>query len=395
MSASDLAEIHHPVVAARKSIVMVDDEEAILHALKSLFRRETWSLRLFSSPKLALEDLRNAPADIIVSDLRMSEMSGIELLNQAASICPEAVRFMLSGHEDRGVVIAALAKNLAQHYVMKPWDDEGFRKLLHDTLKIQADVKDQQMTRLLASFDRLPTLPVYYEKLRQLLGKNNYSMNEVVSEIQKSPALVARLLRVSNSIYYATRRPVLTVRDAVVFIGTDYVANLIMAMETFQAVLETGEDVPEQLVEMLWNRSLQRAIIAQKIANHGPWRVDSQLVYVVALLQDIGLVVRLCSEPTKYQRVVELERAGKVSLYEADQVIFGTPHDVLGAALLTSWNLPTEIVSAIAEHHAQSSTSDLVKVVQLSDLLVTGGRPSPHDPAVELHMQESKRIISN
>jgi HD-like signal output (HDOD) protein len=376
------------------SIVIVDDEPGILHSLKSLFRKDPWIIRTHGSPHAALEDLQSAPADIVVSDLRMPDMNGIEFLNNVSHCSPEASRFILSGHEDHGVVIGALGKNLAQHYVLKPWDDAGLRTLFQDTLRMQSDRKSQRMLELLETFERLPNLATHNQKLQELLTRTTYSLSEIVNEIQKSPALVARLLRVANSIYYATRRPVLTVRDAVQFIGTDYIASLLVAMESFHAVLSTSDEAPEHHIEGLWNRALQRAIIARQIAGSGPWHADPQLVYVVALLQDIGLVVRLCSDPVRFARVMDLEHAGKVSLYEAESVVFGPTHDALGATLLESWNLPQDIVRPISEHHSKSVTSDLVRVVQLAELLATPGRPNPHDPAIDLHLQESKRLIS-
>jgi HD-like signal output (HDOD) protein len=166
-------------------------------------------------------------------------------------------------------------------------------------------------------------------------------------------------------------------------------------METFHAVLSTSEEAPEHLIEGLWNRSLQRAIIARQLAGAGPWHADPQLVYVVALLQDIGLVVRLCSDPVRFARVIDLERGGKVSLYDADCAVFGPPHDALGASLLESWNLPEEIIRPIAEHHALNTNSSIVHVVQLAELLASSGRPNPHDPAIETHLQDSRRVINN
>jgi HD-like signal output (HDOD) protein len=377
------------------SLVIVDDEPGILHSLQSLFRKDPWNVRTFSSPRAALDGLANMPAEIVISDLRMPEMNGIEFLNHVSHRSPEAARFILTGHEDHAVVISALGKNLAQHYVLKPWEDAGLRKILQDTLRTQSETKSRLMLELLDAFERLPNLASHNRKLQELLSKTKYSLNDIVIEIQKSPALVARLLRVANSIYYATRRPVMTVRDAVQFIGTDYIASLIVAMESFHAVMSTSDGAPEHLIEGLWNRSLQRAIIARQLASAGPWVADAQLAYVVALLQDLGLVARLCSDPVRFARVMELEQAGEISLYDAECAVFGPPHDTLGASLLESWNLPKEIVRPIAEHHSTSTANPIVHVVQLADLLATPGKPSPHDPSIEAYLQESWRVVNN
>ena len=82
----------------RPSILFVDDEEPILSSLKSLFRKEAYNLFTFTNGKDAVEFIKHHPIDIIVSDMRMPELSGIEFLNQASNISPESVRIMLSGY---------------------------------------------------------------------------------------------------------------------------------------------------------------------------------------------------------------------------------------------------------------------------------------------------------
>lgn len=97
------------------SVLFLDDEEGILASLRSLFRSEGYTLNFFRSGKEALSFLRENTVDVIITDMRMPEMSGVEFLNAASSICPEAIRVMLSGFEDKGVVIDSLTRGFAQH----------------------------------------------------------------------------------------------------------------------------------------------------------------------------------------------------------------------------------------------------------------------------------------
>ena len=126
------------------------------------------------------------------------------------------------------------------------------------------------------------------------------------AKIEKSPALVAKLLRVANSVYYGTRKAVSSVREAVIFIGTDYIASLVMAIETFQNLAGSLDDKSLHLVEHIWDQALRRASICKTIAEQCPASKDPNLPYVASLLQDLGLVVRLCSEPDNYARMLDL-----------------------------------------------------------------------------------------
>jgi HD-like signal output (HDOD) protein/ActR/RegA family two-component response regulator len=374
-------EVHHPDL--RVSILFLDDEEAILASLRSLFRHEGYDLKLFHEGAEALAFLRTNTVDIIVSDMRMPTMTGIEFLNSASAICPEATRIILSGYEEKEVVITAVAKGLAQHYLMKPWDDLGFKGLIEDSITLQRKLRDQKLKELLSSFSSLPAPPKFHLKLRGMLMNSDNSLKDLVIEIEKSPALVAKLLRVANSVYYGTRKAVSSVREAVLFIGTDYIANLVMAIEAFQTV--SGKVSPKslQLIEVIWEKSLRRATISKLIAEQWPGFKDPNLPYVASLLQDIGYVVRLCSDPDAYRRMIDLISLHGVLSYEADVRVFTIPHDVVGAALLQYWNLPAPIVEGVARHHRLTGDNDLAKIVQIAETLESGDAALPRDPAIQ------------
>jgi HD-like signal output (HDOD) protein len=372
-----------PVPGEKATILFLDDEEPILASLRSLFRHDGHNLIFFHGGAEALAALRGRRADIIVSDMRMPNMTGIEFLNAAAAICPEATRIILSGYEEKEIVITAVARGLAQHYLMKPWDDPGFRHLIDDAVALQRKLRDQRLKELLSSFSTLPSPPKFHLKLREMLQNSDNSLKELVVEVEKSPPLVAKLLRVANSVYFGTRKTVTSVRDAVIFIGTDYIANLVMAIEAFQNVTGQVEAEDLETVEKLWDKALRRAGIAKFVAEQWPGFKDPNLPYVASLLQDIGYVVRLCSDRDAYNRMLELTATHQVPTYEADLRIFTIPHDVVGAALLQYWNLPPSIVEAVRNHHRGVENSDLVRIIQIADVLECADAGLPHDPSIQ------------
>lgn len=81
----------------RGTLLLVDDEENILSALKRLLRRDGYTLLSASSGEAGLEILARQPVDVILSDQRMPGMSGVEFLRQARTLRPETVRMVLSG----------------------------------------------------------------------------------------------------------------------------------------------------------------------------------------------------------------------------------------------------------------------------------------------------------
>ncbi len=125
--------------AKPRSVVFVDDEEAILASLRSLFRHEGYTLHLFTRAAEALEFLAKNSVDVVVSDMRMPEITGVEFLNLVSGQQPEAIRMILSGYEDKAIAVEALARGLAQQFIMKPWNDQALRTLLSESIKKKDD----------------------------------------------------------------------------------------------------------------------------------------------------------------------------------------------------------------------------------------------------------------
>ena len=88
-------------------VMFVDDEERILRSLALQFRRD-YEVLVESDPRRALERLKSEPVHVLVSDQRMPQMSGSELLAQAAELQPNAVRILLTGYSDLDAAIEAL-----------------------------------------------------------------------------------------------------------------------------------------------------------------------------------------------------------------------------------------------------------------------------------------------
>ena len=73
----------------KETILFVDDEENILRSLRRLFHREGYHILLAKSGRKGLELLQEHPVDLVVSDVRMPEMNGVEFLNRVRKTHPE------------------------------------------------------------------------------------------------------------------------------------------------------------------------------------------------------------------------------------------------------------------------------------------------------------------
>jgi len=116
------------------AILFVDDESDILNSLKRFLRREPYRKFFAESGLKALEILESNDISVIVSDLRMPEMNGLELISQAKKRNPDTLRLILSGSQDFDQIINSINKGEVFRFVPKPVDPEAFKKILNDAI---------------------------------------------------------------------------------------------------------------------------------------------------------------------------------------------------------------------------------------------------------------------
>jgi len=367
----------------KPTLVVIDDEEAILTSLKSLFRKEGYTMYFFSSPLQALEFLRQNIADVIITDMRMPEMSGTQLMELSADICPNAIRLIISGYEQKSVILNAISRGLARNYIMKPWDDEQLRLIVRESMDLQQTLKQKHLQDILLSFKHLPSPPKLHNKLKDILQKDPHSQREITFEIEKSPALVAKLLRMSNTVLYSSHKSVTSVFDAISFIGTEEVLNIVLSLELFDNVCAKALPDILKTTEILIQKSIVRAQTAREIAIAWETKIDPEEAYVAGLMLDIGLIFRFCSSYDKFGEFCSIYDEGIKSVFNIDKEIFLIGHDEVGEALLTYWNFSPSIIVSVANHHSYACKDPLTTIVQIADLLVQGNDSTPHDPGID------------
>jgi len=102
-------------------ILLVDDEQNVLKALQRELQRD-YAIEAFSDPHAALQRSQEARFDLVISDYKMPEMSGIEFLRQFAKLQPDAVSLMLSGQADFNALTGTINEIHIYRFLDKPWN---------------------------------------------------------------------------------------------------------------------------------------------------------------------------------------------------------------------------------------------------------------------------------
>ncbi len=115
-------------------ILFVDDEQDILNSMSRFLRREPYGKLFADSGRKALELVETHEIAVLVSDLHMPEMKGLELINEVKKRKPGVLRLILSGSQDFEQIVNSINKGEVFRFVPKPVDPETFRQILTDSL---------------------------------------------------------------------------------------------------------------------------------------------------------------------------------------------------------------------------------------------------------------------
>lgn len=129
-----------------RSLLIVDDEENNLRALKRVLRGQGYDIQTATSALAGLELLANGQIAVIVSDQRMPGMSGTEFLRRVKLLYPDTVRIVLSGYTDLAAVTAAINEGAIYKFLTKPWEDEALREDIRQAFRLYEQVTARRQT---------------------------------------------------------------------------------------------------------------------------------------------------------------------------------------------------------------------------------------------------------
>ena len=257
LAASPAPAARQKPAVRRPSILFVDDEERIVNSLQHLFG-DSYEVETATGGMAALERLRARPFHVLVSDQRMPDMPGVELLRQAKELAPRTVRLLLTGYSDLAAIVGSVNDSEVFRFVSKPWQEEDLRATL-------AEAVDVAIALEAAAAAPAPALPPDAKAL--VLGE---------------PALARAVRELAKGAY--------TVREAT---GIDAALQVLAAEEiaTLVCDLDIGAGDPAALLRILKKQSPQTQLIAASSAS------DSELI--ISLINE-ARIYRFLKKPVNY-----------------------------------------------------------------------------------------------
>ncbi|MDF1612845.1 sigma-54-dependent transcriptional regulator [Stygiobacter electus] len=146
-----------------EKILVIDDDESIRQSLSNFLRRSGYNVLLAENGKTGLEILNKQTPDLIISDIKMPELSGIDVLRKSKEIDPFIKIILITAHDDVQITIEAMQYG-AYDYFEKPLDIVKLR------IAIQRALESKSLSERLVSFVEEETEEFQLEK--KIIGKS-------------------------------------------------------------------------------------------------------------------------------------------------------------------------------------------------------------------------------
>ena len=285
---------------AEHTILFVDDEVNILKALKRLTRHETWNVLCASRGREALEMMERQPAQVVVSDQRMPEMSGVDMLQAVRDRWPDVVRMMLTGYTEMNVAVDAINRGEIYRLITKPWNDDELRATIRQAFD-HSDLKNE------------------IKRLNQVTREQNFKLQDMNRNLEGKVRERTKQL--------AEKHPELR---------TAYV-------QTIRALAE-AVDAKDAYTR---GHSERVGVYASKIAREMGFQKDFiERVYIAGLLHDVGKIGVRDSVITKPDRLTP---------EEYDEI---KQHPAIGAKILEPVDFLSDVTPCVRHHHEWYDGSD-------------------------------------
>jgi two-component system response regulator HydG len=154
-------------------ILVVDDVLSTLKALETILSQEGYAVTTTTSGEQALSLMRQHEIDLLLSDVKMSNMSGLELLRQVKADYPDTCVIMMSGHQEIAVAVEAI-KEGAFDYLVKPMSRECTVRAVQKAPTLRALVVENLILKrqVRAQFSRSEVIgsSQAWRRVRELIG---------------------------------------------------------------------------------------------------------------------------------------------------------------------------------------------------------------------------------
>ncbi len=356
----------------KRRILFVDDEPLILGGLKRMLynMRQEWDLFFALGPTEALNLLNDHYFDVVISDMRMPEMDGAELLTFVREKYPKTVRFILSGFSDKDMIMRTV--DSTDQFLNKPCNAEELIGAIKQALNITKIVPADQIDQFILNAGNLATLPGTYTRLEDVLRSSSSSVGDVASIVSSDVPITAKVLQLVNSAFFGLRQHVKNIDHAVSLLGYETIKGLVLTNHVFDKF--SNDLIDRFQIQSIYDHCIAVGMASKQIVHliTGDQALAERSV-MAGMLHDIGKLLLIKNIPDDYESTYRLYQQQQLNNpIQIEKQYIGVDHTEVGACLLGKWGLPNDIVHAVQYHHIPDSSQygfNIASAVYTADVI--------------------------
>ncbi len=218
---------------------------------------------------------------------------------------------------------------------------------------VQPEINEKQIELILASVDRLPTLPAVATRLMSVSSAEDIDLDEVIGLIESDPAMSTTILSMCRTADKGLGDKITTVRRAVIMLGLEAVQVAALSVHIYHQL--DPDDLNDECMLFdrsgFWIHSLAVACGAQEIARaHPSMGVSIEQAFLAGLLHDLGKLALDLILPKAYDRVLGVSKSRQCAVCLVERTMLGLDHHTAGKRLAEHWKLPGAVRDAIWLH---------------------------------------------
>ena len=349
----------------------------------------------FGTGYSSLSYLQRFPIDTLkidrsfVKDVMVdSESAAItnSIVHLAHSLGLETVAEGVEGADQEAYLRKLNCTYVQGYYYSKPLPvDEMTVMLRQGNLKwkapVAAEVIDihapwkKQISAALKTSDGLPVMSEVGQKLLHLMQDPDAHVRELSDIVASDPALAAQIIRYANAPFFGFQGRIESVEKAVITVlGYDGVMGIALGLVAMGSLPASGKAMLAR--EGFWWKAVAAGSMAQALASQRPLRkrVKPGLAYLSALLRDIGHLFLVSQFAEACDAIADCQlQSPDTPHVDIENRVLGMNHAHIGEQLLRAWQLPEEVITAVARHHSVDYSGDFADyayLLQVADILL-------------------------
>lgn len=342
----------------KRRILFVDDDLRVLESIKRMFfdMENEWDMQFAENAFVALDYMKDGAFDVVISDMRMPDMDGAELLKKVKDKYPHTICFILSGYTDKEMIIKTVGP--ADQFLSKPCDPDLVKEAIENALEAQNLIGEKKLRAIASQMRFLPTLPELYIRLREVLESRKSSFADIAKVVQGDVPITAKVLQLVNSAFFGLRQRIENLQLALTYLGIETLKAVILTSDVFNKFTE--KEIETFNIKEIYRHSVFVGMLSRRIVetvSHDKRLQD--IASMAGMLHDVGKLIFIRNRPDDYVRVYERHVSEKRPIFQIEKDIFDATHADIGGYLMSAWGLPKMIVKAISLHHNPSRALDV------------------------------------